>query len=97
MHGISPVPIHPPTNHLAESDGEARRVFCMSNPAIFTVNEVTIGITTNDILFHLSGDEVRCLASLALPCARSTHMYTHTRHAHALTHHQTLPSIPQRR
>lgn len=34
-------------------------MFCMSNPAIFTVNEVTIGITTNDILFHLSGDEVR--------------------------------------
>jgi len=41
-----------------ESDGEARRVFCLSNPAVFTVNEVTIGITTNDILFHLSGDEV---------------------------------------
>lgn len=34
-------------------------MFCMSNPAIFTINEVTVGITTNDILFHLSGDEVK--------------------------------------
>jgi hypothetical protein len=40
----------------------------MSNPAIFTVNEVTIGITTNDILFHLSGDEVRSFIVLPVPC-----------------------------
>lgn len=43
-------------------------MFCMSNPAIFTVNEVTIGITTNDILFHLSGDEVRSFIVLPVSC-----------------------------
>lgn len=35
-----------------------QRVWCLSNPAIFRVNEVTFGITTNDVLFHLSGEEV---------------------------------------
>jgi len=33
----------------------------LSNPSFFTINEVAVGITTNDILCHLSGDEVRTL------------------------------------
>ena len=28
------------------------------NPVTFSINEVTIGISTNDILFHLASEEV---------------------------------------
>lgn len=36
-----------------------QRVWCLSNPAMFKINETIVGVTTNDILFHLSGEEVR--------------------------------------
>lgn len=42
----------------SENDGADRRLYCLSNPSFFTINEVAVGITTNDILCHLSGDEV---------------------------------------
>lgn len=45
----------------SENDGADRRLYCLSNPSFFTINEVAVGITTNDILCHLSGDEVRTL------------------------------------
>lgn len=44
-----------------ENDGADRRLHCLSNPSFFTINEVAVGITTNDVLCHLSGDEVRTL------------------------------------
>ena len=45
----------------SENDGADRRLHCLSNPSFFTINEVAVGITTNDVLCHLSGDEVRTL------------------------------------
>ncbi|EKU20784.1 DNA polymerase alpha subunit B, partial [Nannochloropsis gaditana CCMP526] len=42
----------------SEKDGADKRLYCLSNPSFFTVNEVAVGVTTNDILCHLSGDEV---------------------------------------
>ena len=43
----------------SENDGADRRLHCLSNPSIFSMNEVAVGITTNDVLCHLSGDEVK--------------------------------------
>jgi DNA polymerase alpha subunit B len=34
-----------------------RRVHCVSNPCTFRINEVVFGITSADILFHISADE----------------------------------------
>ena len=31
---------------------------CYPNPVTFSVNEVTIGVSTNDILLHLAAEEV---------------------------------------
>lgn len=32
---------------------------CLPNPAIFSCNEVTVGVVTSDVLKHLSGQEVQ--------------------------------------
>ena len=34
------------------------RVHCMSNPCTFRVNEITIGVTSTDVLFHMSAEEI---------------------------------------
>ena len=34
------------------------RVHCMSNPCTFRVNEITIGVTSTDVLFHLCAEEI---------------------------------------
>ena len=34
-----------------------QRVHCVSNPSTFQVNEVVFGVTSTDILFHMSADE----------------------------------------
>mmetsp|Transcript_118648 Transcript_118648/g.232972 ORF Transcript_118648/g.232972 Transcript_118648/m.232972 type:complete len:169 (-) Transcript_118648:94-600(-) len=34
------------------------RVHCMSNPCTFRVNEITIGATSTDVLFHMSAEEI---------------------------------------
>jgi len=39
-----------------------KRVHCVSNPTTLKVNEVTIGVTSSDVLFHISSDE--CNANL---------------------------------
>lgn len=33
-------------------------VHCMSNPCTFRVNEITIGVTSTDVLFHISTEEI---------------------------------------
>jgi DNA polymerase alpha subunit B len=33
------------------------RIHCLSNPCTFTINETVIGITSTDILFHISAEE----------------------------------------
>ena len=35
-----------------------QHVLCYPNPVTFSINEVTIGISTSDILFHLASEEV---------------------------------------
>jgi DNA polymerase alpha subunit B len=34
-----------------------QRVHCVSNPCTFQINEVVFGITSSDVLFHISADE----------------------------------------
>ena len=34
-----------------------KRVHCVSNPCTFQINEVVFGITSTDVLFHISADE----------------------------------------
>jgi len=44
-------------------ESRPQRVHCMSNPCTLRINDVTIGITSTDVLFHISSDE--CNANLA--------------------------------
>lgn len=50
-----------------ENDKEAvksfKRVHCVSNPCTLQINDVTVGVTSTDVLFHISSDE--CNANLA--------------------------------
>jgi hypothetical protein len=39
------------------TDTTVRRVHCVSNPCTLKVNEVVVGITSTDVLFHMSADE----------------------------------------
>ena len=43
----------PPTPGVKYS----KRVHCVSNPCTFQVNEIVFGVTSTDILFHISADE----------------------------------------
>ena len=36
---------------------QQRRVHCVSNPCTLRINELSIGVTTSDVLFHISSDE----------------------------------------
>jgi len=38
-------------------EGGPRRVHCVSNPCTLQINEIVIGITSTDVLFHMSADE----------------------------------------
>lgn len=38
-------------------DGGPRRVHCVSNPCTLKINEVVVGVTATDALFHISTDE----------------------------------------
>ena len=42
---------------LESEDAGVRRVHCVSNPCTLKVNELTIGVTSTDVLFHMSADE----------------------------------------
>jgi len=44
----------------AGRDGETKkkRIHCLSNPCTFQINEVVFGITSNDVMCHISSDEV---------------------------------------
>lgn len=53
---------------------DMKRVHCLSNPATFSVNEVVIGITSTDVLFHLSAQETN--ANLP-PGSRLTRLAQH--------------------
>ncbi|KAL7527113.1 hypothetical protein ACHAXR_001811 [Thalassiosira sp. AJA248-18] len=44
------------------SSDHHQRVHCVSNPCTLQINDVTIGITSTDVLFHISSDE--CNANL---------------------------------
>jgi len=51
-----------------------QRVHCVSNPCTLQINDVTIGVTSTDVLFHISSDE--CNANLA-PGTRLTRIAQH--------------------
>lgn len=36
---------------------KVQRIHCLSNPCTFKINEVVIGISSTDVLFHLSAEE----------------------------------------
>jgi DNA polymerase alpha subunit B len=44
--------------NLPETDGHRKRVHCFSNPCMFRVNEVLIGVTSNDNLFNMTTEEI---------------------------------------
>lgn len=49
-------------DHLSEKE-RSKRIHCVSNPCTLQINDVTIGVTSTDILFHLQCTE--CNANLA--------------------------------
>lgn len=51
-----------------------RRVHCVSNPSTLQINDITIGVTSTDILFHISSEE--CNANLP-PGTRLAHIAQH--------------------
>ena len=55
-------------------DGSNRRVRCVSNPSTLQINDITIGVTSTDILFHISSEE--CNANLP-PGTRLAHIAQH--------------------
>lgn len=52
----------------------SNRVHCVSNPCTLKINELTIGVTSSDVLFHISSDE--CNANLP-PGTRMTRIAQH--------------------
>jgi DNA polymerase alpha subunit B len=42
---------------VGRGEGGTRRVHCVSNPCTLKINEVVIGVTATDVLFHMSADE----------------------------------------
>jgi DNA polymerase alpha subunit B len=38
-------------------DRSFRRIHCVSNPCTLKINEVVVGITSTDVLFHMNADE----------------------------------------
>lgn len=66
--------------HFVESAGReeeknrSNRVHCVSNPCTLKINELTIGVTSSDVLFHISSDE--CNANLP-PGTRMTRIAQH--------------------
>eukprot|EP00584_Thalassiosira_punctigera_P006405 CAMPEP_0172531780 /NCGR_PEP_ID=MMETSP1067-20121228/5038_1 /TAXON_ID=265564 ORGANISM="Thalassiosira punctigera, Strain Tpunct2005C2" /NCGR_SAMPLE_ID=MMETSP1067 /ASSEMBLY_ACC=CAM_ASM_000444 /LENGTH=762 /DNA_ID=CAMNT_0013316197 /DNA_START=113 /DNA_END=2401 /DNA_ORIENTATION=- len=47
----------------AKSVRSRRRVHCVSNPCTLRINDVTLGVTSTDVLFHVNSDS--CNANLA--------------------------------
>ena len=43
---------------LRAQEGSSPRVRCLSNPCTFKINEVVFGVTSTDILFHMSTEEI---------------------------------------
>ncbi|KAL3906563.1 MAG: hypothetical protein SGILL_009220, partial [Bacillariaceae sp.] len=52
----------------------SRRVHCLPNPCTFQINEVVFGVTSTDVLFHMSADETN--ANL-VPGSRLRHIAQH--------------------
>jgi len=44
--------------NLPDTDGHRKRVHCLSNPCMFRVNEVLVGVTSNDNLFNMTTEEI---------------------------------------
>lgn len=43
---------------LPDTEGNRKRVHCLSNPCMFRVNEVLVGVTSNDNLFNMTTEEI---------------------------------------
>lgn len=71
--------------HCDPNDSAHRRVHLMSNPCMFRVNEVVFGVTSLDVLFALSSDEI----SQNVPGHRLDRLV-----AHMLQQHSFCPQFP---
>jgi len=71
--------------HSDPSDPARRRVHLMPNPCMFRVNEVVFGVTSLDVLFALSSDEV----SVNIPGHRLDRLV-----GHLLQQHSFCPQFP---
>lgn len=49
--------VHVETAGSQEGNKKGRRVHCVSNPCTLKINEVVIGVSSTDALFHISTDE----------------------------------------
>ena len=58
----------------SRTSSTTRRVHCVSNPSTLQINDITIGVTSTDILFHISSEE--CNANLP-PGTRLAHIAQH--------------------
>lgn len=51
---------------VKEFDEYNDRFYCFSNPCIFSINDITIGISTNDILFNLVSESCQKIDKLSI-------------------------------
>jgi DNA polymerase alpha subunit B len=59
--------------HIPQTTGPNPRVHCLSNPCMFSVNEVVFGVTSNDVLLQLSAEEI----SMGAPSHRLARLASH--------------------
>lgn len=77
LHYVENAGREPPTNRrnsITKEDRPKRRVHCVSNPCTLQINDITVGVTSTDILFHISSEE--CNANLP-PGTRLAHIAQH--------------------
>lgn len=74
-HEFGDLGLHFVENAGRESEKKrCSRVHCVSNPCTLKINELTVGVTSSDVLFHISSDE--CNANLP-PGTRMTRIAQH--------------------
>ena len=78
----------PPFNYNFD-DAVSDDVILLSNPATFSLNEVTFGVTSSDILFHMGSDEIAKTAGQTAP--RIVRLAEH-----CLEQHSYYPLFPAR-
>jgi DNA polymerase alpha subunit B len=65
----------PAGGKIESSNGSPfQRVHCVSNPCTFRINEIVVGVTSTDVLLHLSAEEIN---AQLVPGSRLTRLSQH--------------------